>query len=168
MFSKKSQFFMLDVIFSFVIIVIAIGIAAYYSTSAFEEEGLFELSIDIMERFTTTSINSLNNEEIRNFFLTNQISNVDNSIAQQAGEFYLQGNGDDAKTLTKVFIETYERRNIFINISLINDSEVFELYLTPNAGDFNRAQTSYVHSREILILNNSKVHPYTVEVRTWQ
>ena len=168
MFSKKSQFFMLDVIFSFVILIIAIGIAVAYTTTAFEEEGLYDLSIEIMEQYTTTEVNSLNNEEIRNFFLTNKITNVDNTIAQQSGEFYLKDNIEDAKTLSRVFIDTYERRNIFLNISIFNETHSQTLYVSQNADDFEEAQTSYVHSREILVFYENEVHPFTVEVSAWQ
>lgn len=168
MISKKSQFFMFDLIFSFVILVVAVGIALYYSTSSFQEEGLFDLSQNIINQYTTTSINSLNNEEIRDFFLANEITNVDNSIAQQTAEFYLRSQISDAETLNRVFIETYERRNLYISLALINETTSLEPYTTPGAPSFTNAKTSYVDSREILLIYEDEVKTYTAEVKIWQ
>lgn len=159
---------MFDLIFSFVILVVAIGIALYYSTSSFQEEGLFDLSQDIIDQYTTTSINSLNNQEIRDFFLGNKISNVDNSIAQQTAEFYLDSQITDAQTLNRVFIETYERRNLYISLSLLNTTNTLNPYTTSGAPPFEDAKTSYVNSREILVISGDDVKTFTAEVKIWQ
>lgn len=168
MISKKSQFFMFDLIFSFVILVVAIGIALYYSTSSFQEEGLFDLSQNIIDQYTTTSINSLNNQEIRDFFLNNQITNIDNSIAQQSAEFYLDSQISEVQTLNRVFIETYERRNLYISLALINETNSFQTYITPGAPSFENSKTSYVNSREILLIYGDDVKTFTAEVKIWQ
>lgn len=158
----------MDMISSAVIIVIAVGIALYYTTSLQEEENLYDLSIEIMEKYTTSSINTFNNVEIRQFFLDNKISNIDNSLAQQTAEFYVRGDPGDAEELTEVFIETFERRNFYINISLENQTNQYTPYISDNAIDFEKAETSYVSTRKILLIQNSKVYTFDVEVRIWQ
>ena len=169
-FSRIGQIFMFDLIFSFVILIVFFAISfAYYSDTS-DTESLYELNQDIMNRFTTVKINSLNSQEIRDFFKTSRIRNVENRVSQQVVEFYHYGDILSAQNLTRVFVSSYDSRSLFIDVLIKNQTNEFSLYQSTNVRvSFNDSTQSYVTRRSIQSFVNSElIGPYLLEVRVWR
>jgi hypothetical protein len=171
---KKGQIFMMDGIFSFIIIVVAIAIISSFYTKTISNENTFEYAQNILNKFTTTPINTLNNKEIRELFVAGKITNVENTIAQQVVLFYNRGGSSNlelAQNLTQLVISSYEKKGIFLNISLINSSGgVFNLYTTsPLLVSSNESTYQYQLTREVLAFedNFTVVGPNTIQLQTW-
>ena len=90
--SRKSQIFIFDFITSFIILIVAIVIVLSYFQSTSDNVDIYGINLEIIDSFTTTNINSLNNEEVRNLFIAREITNIENTIAQQVGEFYYRNS----------------------------------------------------------------------------
>ncbi len=170
-FNSKCQIFMLDLIFSFTILIVAIGLSSIYFSQSTQNEDLFDLTQDILNQITMTSINSLNNEEIRDLFASGQLKNIDFSVAQQVSEFYYNGEFGLAQNITKIFIENYDRAEYNINITLIDGSTTENLYLSENIRtSLDNSKNAYSLKREVItfIDRTNLVGPYTFEVVMWQ
>lgn len=114
---------MFDMMLAFVIILIALALAYNYYINVQENQEIYDLNQDILDGFTNTKINSLNDEGIRELFLENKIKNIENTVAQQVIEFYnTTGEEVYAKNLTMIFIKDYLDKQMNFNITLQNDS----------------------------------------------
>ena len=168
---RSAQIFMMDLIFSFVILLVALGIASIYYTEVSQDEGLYDFTQQNINRLTSVSINSLNNEEIRTLFSEGKISNIDYSVAQQASAFYYGGNLDLARNITRIFFENTEDKQFFMNISLNNGTDSISLYSSPQIRvSYEDSKTSYSLSREVITFINKTtiVGPYNFRIIIWQ
>jgi hypothetical protein len=60
---------------------------------------LYSYNCQILNGFTETELNSLNSNEIRQFFIDGKITNIHNTLAQQVIDFYENNKINEAKTL---------------------------------------------------------------------
>lgn len=176
-FSKKSQIFIFDMIFAFVVFIVSIGLFYSYYVGVDENINIYDLNMNVLNGFTNTRINALNDKEIREFFIANKIRNIENTVAQQVVEFYVNNkdNPDDAKKLTRIFIEDYLDKQMNFRLTLENESGVVEngdLYFANNRPDipFENATITTSSSRLIFGFEN-QTHfygPYIFKVRIWK
>lgn len=168
----KGQIFMMDLIFSFIVLLVALGIASLYYSNVSDDEGLYDFTQESINRLTTLSINSLNNEEIRKLFATGKITNIENSLAQQISIFYDEGELDLARNITRIFFENTEGQQFFMNISLINSSgSDVSLYASPRVRvSYEDSKTSYAMTREVIAFHNGSyiIGPYSYRIIIWQ
>lgn len=168
---KVSQVFMFDLILAFTIFLVSIGVFFSYFLNTTENLNIYELNLELMQSFTSTKINALNSEEVRDLFVQNRITNVENTVAQQAAEYYFDGDDATAQYLTEIFIEDYVPRNVNINISLINDTEVTQLYLlAPKSVSFENSSSTSILTRSVFGFKNRTHYygPYEVKIEIWQ
>jgi len=161
---------MFDLIFSMVIIVISLGIVLSYFTNTSVNQDIFELNKQILKSFTQTKINSLNEQFIRDLFISGKIKNIKNTVAQQVSEFYYLKNYSLAKNLTKIYLKNYANPEINLNISLNNGTDTFVLFSKVNSGViFKNSDIISVSKRSILgFINQTDYYgPYEIEVKTW-
>ncbi len=113
---------MFDMILSIVIIIVSLGIIFSYFTTTNENVDIYTYNYQILSGFTQTKINTLNNEEVREMFIDNKIKNIDNTVAQQVGEFYHTGNTSYAENLTRIFVEDYVNKQMSFRVSISNST----------------------------------------------
>jgi hypothetical protein len=169
--SRSAQIFMMDLVFSFVILLVAIGIASIYYTQVSDDEGLYDFTQQSINRLTSLSINSLNNEEIRTLFSQGKITDIEYSLAQQISTFYYLGDQDLAKNITRIFYENTEGKEFFMNITLGNQTNNFELYSSPQIRvSYEDSRVSYSLNREVITFYNGTtiIGPYTFTITIWQ
>ncbi len=170
--SHKSQLFLFDLIFSFVILIVSVGLILAYFSSTNDNKDLFNLNLEIMNGFTNTKINSLNDDEIKQMFIDNYIRNVENSVAQQVCDFHFESHPDLAWNLSEIFVDTYLGKQININISIENETgHISQVYYK-----LNNPQVSYVDSllssstqRTVYgIINKTNTYgPYIFRIKLW-
>ena len=166
---KKAQIFMLDFILSIVVLVIAFVIVFSYFGSTTPNKNIYDLNNEIVNAFTTTKINSLNDENIRLYFTAQKIKNVENTIAQQVGEFYFLNQTSDAQGLTRDFMSIYISNQVNINVLIVNNSDEISIFNKTNKGSsFQGSQISSTTNRLVLGSYNGSLYSYEFSVRLWQ
>ena len=171
MISKKAQIFIFDFILSIVILIISIGIILSYFNNTTENVDVYDLNHLILDGFTKTKINSLNDEEIRLLFVYNKIQNIENTIAQQASEFYYEGDLELAQNVTRIFVSDFITNQMNVNITLSNSTFNYNLYEDINKRiSFDDAEIASVTNRLIIGYINDTAYygPFNIEVRIWQ
>jgi len=167
----KSQIFLFDLLFSFIILVVSISIIFSYYNSTTDNVDIYSFNLKIINSLTKTSINSLNDDEIRKMFIDKKIRNIKNSVAQQISDFYYVGKLDDAKNLTRIFIKDYVTKNINLNLTLINESGgEFNLYYVQNTNKKISDASILSENNRVVIgfINNTNYYgPYIFKVKIW-
>lgn len=158
-YEKKSQIFMLDVVFSFVLILIAVSLSFNYYITGYQNADIYNLNKNVLGGFTNTRINSLNDDEIRVMFAMNKIKNIENTVAQQVIEFYEEGNVDYAENLTRIYVEDYVDKQMNFNITLENSSMTVVLFQSINRPEIEFFDSSIVavSKEEFLVLKIQQI-----------
>lgn len=171
---KKSQIFLFDGIVGFIIIIIALGVVLTYSSSSFESQNIHSLNQQLLNSYTNTKINDLNDNEIRAFFRQGQIRNIHNSIAQQTSEFYFESKTDLAQNLTKIFVDDFVTKQINARVLIYDATTIstptilFEK-LNKNMNLSMAGSVSSTKRSVIGFINSSTVYgPYTIQILLWQ
>lgn len=167
----KSQIFLLDFIFASILFVISIGIFFIYFSFSEPQEDLYEVVYRVSSLMSSTKINDLNNDYVRDLFIAREIRNIDNTLLQQISEFYVRGDLIKAQNLTREIAGIYILERIGYSISFeyeesINTINTVEL---DNSTIFPRdeARTLATIQRRIIGFdegNNPYIHTYIFEV----
>ena len=169
--NNRSQIFIFDLIFSIVIIVVSIAVAFSNYSNTLSNEDLYNLNSQILNGFTQTEINSLNDVAIRDMFINGKIKNIHNTIAQQVTDFLLNSDINSAKNLTSIYVNDYISRQMNFNLSMKNSSgSIVTLFYLENIGNkFEDAQITSSSKRKIISFTNTTngYQIYTFEVRIW-
>ena len=163
-FGKRGYFFTLD---AFIAIgVISLGLLLVLFTQSFkpyETQAVF-LSQDFIDTLTSTKVSEVNNPYVFDLVGQGNITNPDNTILEQAGEFYITGR----KGAASEFIGQVAADIVPVQYGLellINQETIFNRsVLTDDVG-------LVVSSKKILfgIVNVSDMWgPLGTEVRIWQ
>ena len=168
---NKSQIFIFDLIFSIVILIVSLGLALSYFSNTSSNIDIYDLNNQIMNSFTLTELNSLNGEYIRDIFVSGQIRNYHNTVAQQVSEFYYLGDVGMAQNLSKFFVKDFIKKQFNFNLTLRNSSNTIVLYSTINPSiNIEQAELVSVTKRSVygfVDLENS-YGPYEFKVEIWQ
>ena len=171
---KKSQIFLFDGIVGFTLIIIALGVILTYYSTSFESQNIHSLNQQLLNSYTNTKINDLNDNEIRDFFRQGQIRNIQNSIAQQTAEFHFEGKSGLAENLTQIFVDDFITKQINAQI-LIYDAATIntptELFLKKNrAIQLVDAKSVSSTKRSVIGFVNTTASygPYTIKIILWQ
>lgn len=167
MMKRKSQIFLFDLILSITILIVSIGLVSIYYSNTLDNQDIYSANLNFIQSFTKTNINSLNNEDIRIFFTSNKIKNIENTLAQQVSEFYFNGNNIDAQNLTQIIARDYFSRQMNVKITLIDGLDnliIFEQYSK------NKKEASLVSEfqREVFgFYENKPFGPYLIISEVW-
>lgn len=173
---KKNQLFLFDLIFAFVILVISLGLFYVYYLEVDENITLYDLNINILNGFTNTKINNLNDQEIRDLFIQNKIKNIENTIAEQVIEFYSTNKtSGDAEDLTRIFVKDYidKQMNFLLTIENETGGDNMTLYRYPTSSfkvEFENSSIATTSQRTIFTFKNQTdfYGPYIFKVKIWQ
>ena len=169
----KGQIFLFDLIFAIVILIVSVGIFLTYFITTYENEDIYSLNYELMNSFTTTSINSLNDEGIRDFFSKGYIRNKDDTIAQQVASFYYSGEVSLAQNLTEIFVKNYLSKEMSYNVTISNSSDFLVLYQSDlRRKNLEDASIASVTRRAVFGYSKSDPSfvygPYTITIQIWQ
>ena len=167
-YNKNSQIFLLDFIFATVLIVVSVGTFFIYFSATDPQEDLFDITYRLAELMSSTEINELNNDFVRNLFINREVTNIENSILQQISEFYERGNLTLAANLTSNTVDTYLIERVGFEIELLDvDSGAVEVL--DSSGSFldkNESKTVATIQRQIIGFEDGEpfIHRYNFEV----
>lgn len=164
---KKSQVFLFDLILSFTFLIISISFLFLYYSNTITTD-VYDTNLNFIQGVSKTKINSLNNQEIRDFFIRGDIRNIENTIAQQISEFYYRGELALAINLTELMVQNYFPSQVSLNISLINSSGgVISLYVR-NTVSKEESKAVSAFQRDIFGFFEERPYgPYTLISEVW-
>ncbi|MFH1209522.1 MAG: vWA domain-containing protein [archaeon] len=95
----KGYLFSLDALISlFLIIILILLLPGFYSYKS-ETKNLNYISTDITNTLSTLKVNEINNDYVKTLIQNNEITNLNNTILEQIGEFWALGKEDEALLL---------------------------------------------------------------------
>ena len=173
----KSQIFVVDLVFSFVLLIVTVAVLFTYYVDTDQNVDIYQVNVDILDSLSKTRINSLNDQTIRELFqnaATRRNINVENTLAQQIIQFVRLDavDGEElARNITNVIVNSYVGRELNVNLTLTNGSEVTPLYYVNNAGNpvFKDATISSSNERLIIgFVNRTEYYDnYLLQLRVW-
>ena len=169
---KKSQIFILDLIFAIFILVVSLTIFFSYYFFVEYNENVFSINSKVSNILIYTKIDSLNEEYINKFFLEGDIRNPQNNLVKQILEFKGKGEISKSKNLTRDFVEDVIPKNFNIEINLVNQSGyVLNLFnkTIANTNKENSTIKSSTRKKVFVFVNKTEEYgPEIFEVIVWQ
>lgn len=181
---KKGYFFIMDAIIALFVLVLGLLIALSFFTHESMDDQVTFFSLNIMEFLSEHKLKSLNNDfaGTNGYLHTNgNITNLENSILEQIGEFYYRNqtkgcsfclnlSSELIKNVTNELVT--QRYNYYVIIE-----DMIILNMTRNVSIFNK-DTIMPNESMILIPTKKIIHgiyndtelwgPYSVEVWSWR
>ncbi len=121
---KKAVFFTIDSVLASGIIIVAVLLVANFYSVEQQKSNLNYASQDIVRVFSTMVVGQVNNDYINSLISSGLIANVNNTIIEQIGEFWADGNADLAKNFTRNLTEDIIP-GIFGFSILVNGEEIY-------------------------------------------
>ena len=165
--SKRSQTFVIDLISASVLLVVSLAIFFTYYFTSDPGDSLFDSVFEVSNAMSTLEINDLNNEFVRDLFISQKILDVDNTILQQISDFYVRGNSVDAINLTQEIAGIYLSGNIGYEIVLLDNINNVSVSLDSlSLNSKNSSRTVVAIDKRIFGFSGTTpyVHTYTFEV----
>lgn len=94
---KKAVYFTIDAIIGVTIILFSLALISTFSVTQREEANVQFLSSDLVKVFTHLKVNDLNNNFTKTLIANGSITRLNNSVFEQLGEFWAEGNDDIAQ-----------------------------------------------------------------------
>lgn len=166
---KKAYFFTLDAFIATSIIVIGISLILFARANKPYEMQTAFLSQDVIDTASSIKVYEISdNEYVNNLIANGNITNTQNTVLEQVGEFCHRGMDNTAGNFTKeVFLETIPSEYNFQ--LLIKDGN--NILFNYTKGRNMETSRVLISSKNIIFgqINDSTMWgPYMSEVRTWQ
>ncbi len=161
---KRGYFFTLDAFVAVIILVIGIFLLlSLQSSKPYDTQALY-ISQDIMASISKTKVTEMNQPYINALRLNGTIRNYDNTIIEQAGEFYAANDRAAAREFAKAATLSIVPPQYGYRISINNDL-IYNNSAIPQDTKIISTSKTIVYG----ILNRTKMWgPYTAEMTTWQ
>jgi hypothetical protein len=140
---RKGIYFTLDAFFGTLLIGMAIVISSQYFISDTSQPQISHYSQDIITSLSSIKISEVNDTYIKSLIETGEIFNLDNSVIEQIGEFYVLNKSELANNLSKLIGEKLVPKKFGFEI-LVNDESLF---LSESE---NNASTELISSRRLI------------------
>ena len=98
---KKAVFFTIDSLLASGIIIIAILLVSEFYSSEQQKSNVNYASQDLVRVFSTMTVGEVDNEYVRTLILNSDITNTNNTILEQIGNFWADGKLELARNFTK-------------------------------------------------------------------
>ncbi|MBI3034588.1 hypothetical protein HYY72_05510 [Candidatus Woesearchaeota archaeon] len=160
---KRGYFFTLDAFVAMGIIVIGLVMiltSNYYSPVTVQP---IALSNDVILSLSSTKVTEANNNYTLNLVLNGSITNKDNSLLQQAGEFYVNNQRSMSSNFVRNVTYSLVPQQYSFNVS-INRTTIY------NRGSLAKSSRLVVSTKSIVfgVYNDTMWGPYPAEVSVWQ
>ncbi|KHO46417.1 MAG: hypothetical protein QS98_C0003G0025 [archaeon GW2011_AR3] len=165
----KGYFYSMDAFIAMIIVAVGVFVVMQAQSKELPRTSVFLLADDLSNYLTHTKIYDLNEDyypdSIKAWKQNQTIAHIDNTLLEQAGEFYAKGKPELANTfLSNVTIATAQSQyNFEIRI---DDVVMFSSYTSTQDN-----AKSLISSKSIIsgVIDNSNFWgPYKAEIRVWQ
>src|SRR3989344_3348128 len=108
---KKGVFFTIDALLACGIIIIAIVLVSQFYYSEQQTANVNYASQDLVNVFSTMTVSQINNAYVQNLTASGIITNTNNTLIEQIGEFWAQESAELAENFTKNLTEDLIPKN---------------------------------------------------------
>ena len=140
---KKGFFFTLDALFATILIGLALVLTSKYFISDIQQPQVNYYSQDIVNSLSNIKITEVNDSYVQTLISSGEIINLNNSVIEQIGEFYVLNKTELARNLSMIVSE-----------KLIPDKFGFEILVNAESIYLNDsptvAKTELVSSRRLI------------------
>src|SRR3989338_6885876 len=102
---KKAVFFTIDSLLASGIVIIAVLLVSNFYSVESQGTNANYASQDLVRVFSTMAVNQVNNDYVQSLIASGAITNANNTILEQIGDFWADENTDLAKNFTKNMTE---------------------------------------------------------------
>ena len=154
---KKAQFFTIDSLLAAGIVITAILLTSNFYSASKQSANINYASQDLVRVFSTMTISDLSNSYVQSLVISGQITNLNNTLIEQIGDFWAAGNIDLAKNFTKNLTDDLVPSNYGFSV-LVNGEDIYSRNLP--------IKSSLVSSRKIVsgIAKAKPTQGYTARV----
>ena len=167
-FKNNGQVFIIDLITASVLAVLTFGIFFTYYYFADPPESLYNDVFELSDAMATIKINDLNNDFVRDLFIAQKITDIDNTILQQISDFYMKGNLADAQNLTSELTKLYVTKKVGFQITLNNGTSSLILDSSNRFGSKDDARVIVNLEKRIVGFSDSNPYIHTYEFEVWR
>ena len=121
---KRAQFFTIDSLLAAGIVITAILLTSNFYSSEQQSTNVNYASQDLVRVFSTLTVADSSNPYVINLTLSGQITNLNNTLIEQIGDFWAAGSADLAKNFTKNLTEEIIPGNYGFSV-LVNGDEIY-------------------------------------------
>ncbi len=162
--NKRGYFFTLDAFVAMGIIVVGLFVVlASYSYSPVSEQQE-ALGSDMLLTLSNTKVDDLNNNYVRSLIINGTITNKDNSVLQQLGEFYINNQTSMGSKFIDNISGNIIPRQFSVNISINRTQAYF------SGSKMVPSSRFVISTKSILfgVYNGTMWGPIPAEVILWQ
>ncbi|MBN2368321.1 hypothetical protein JXC34_04840 [Candidatus Woesearchaeota archaeon] len=132
--TKKAIYFTLDAFFATILIGLALVLISQTYISEVQQPQITYYSQDVVNCLSTIKITELNNSYVDSLISSGDIINLNNSVIEQIGEFYVLNKTDLAENLSRIVSESLIPEKFGFEI-LVNDETLFIDNTVPTTTD---------------------------------
>jgi len=122
---KKAVFFTIDALLASGIIILSIVLISDFYSSEHQKINVNYASQDLVRVFSTLTVGQADNAYVKNLASSGLITNANNTILEQIGEFWADDKMDLAKNFTKNLTEDIIPKNYGFSV-LVNGEEIYK------------------------------------------
>ena len=154
---KNAQFFTIDSLLAAGIVITAILLISNFYSVEQQRTNINYASQDLVRVFSTITIADSSNAYVKSLIASGQITNLNNTLIEQIGDFWAEGNVDLAKNFTKNLTEDIIPSNYGLSV-LVNGEQIYSRNLP--------IKSALVSSRKIIsgIAKAKPTQGYTARV----
>ncbi|MBI4452528.1 hypothetical protein HY637_03800 [Candidatus Woesearchaeota archaeon] len=121
---KRGIFFTIDALLASGIIILSIILISNFYVYEQQKVNVNYAAQDMVRVFSSLTVGEVNNEYVKNLTLSGIISNTNNTLIEQIGEFWAEDNTELAKNFTKNLTESIIPDNYGFSV-LVNGEEIY-------------------------------------------
>ena len=121
---KNAQFFTIDSLLAAGIVITAILLISNFYSVEQQKTNINYASQDLVRVFSAITIADSSNAYVKSLIISGQITNLNNTLIEQIGEFWAEGNVNLAKNFTKNLTEDIIPSNYGFSV-LVNGEEIY-------------------------------------------
>jgi hypothetical protein len=168
---KRGYFFTIDAFVAISALVLCIiMILSIRSTKPYQVQSVY-LSDDVLYMMSNTKLYELQNDYTRSLYKDGSITNMDNTVIEQAAIFYATGRDSLAKNFLLDVTNNVIPGKYGFQIRLYNTSDAYEYTIYP--GEALQSESRLLISSKKIVFGivdetGNSWGPMTAEVRLWQ
>lgn len=159
---KKGIFFTIDSLLASGIVIIAILLISNFYSVEHQNINIDYASKDLISVFSIMTVGEINNDYVKSLIASGDITNTDNTILEQIGEFWANNQLELSKKFAINLTDNIIPSNYGLGV-FVNEEEIYSRNIT--------IKKALVASRSItsgIADINSLWGPVIIEIRVWE
>ena len=117
---KRAIFFTIDSLLASGILIIVVLLVSNFYLAEQQRTNINYASQDLVRVFSTMTVGEVNNDYVKNLTASKTITNSNNTILEQIGEFWSKNENDVARNMSKELIESLIPKQFGVSVMQIS------------------------------------------------